>query len=111
MTAEEKKNPSQVRGEIDAGETPGKISGFDPSAAPLETDSEAASDETDVLNTQRRDAAGSADGTGRNASSHADAMRDAPFVQSPPAERKPMAWFIAAVVGIVVLAILIALAL
>lgn len=111
MAADEKRTPSQVRGEIEAGERPGKIAGFDPSAAPLETDSEAASDETKVLKTQRRDDPDSPDGTGRNASRQAEAMRDAPFVRSPPAERKPMAWFIAAIGAVVVLAVLIALVL
>lgn len=35
------KTPSMERGEIDAGRTGEKVAGFDPAAAPMETDSEA----------------------------------------------------------------------
>lgn len=35
-------NPDALRGDIDAGRTGDKVAGFDPAAAPLGTDSEAA---------------------------------------------------------------------
>ena len=35
-------NPAQIRGDIQSGRTGDKIRGFDPAAAPLETDDEAA---------------------------------------------------------------------
>jgi hypothetical protein len=42
MTAKDKPNVAQLRGDIDAGRTGDKVGGFDPAASPLGTDDEAA---------------------------------------------------------------------
>ncbi|OHV81871.1 hypothetical protein [Ensifer sp. LCM 4579] len=41
MTQQPRTNPAQVRGDVQHGRTGDKTRGFDPSAAPLETDDEA----------------------------------------------------------------------
>jgi hypothetical protein len=69
-------NPAQIRGDIQAGRTRDKRPGFDPAAAPLETDAEAggvAFNAEDVRIARRQNQSN----PGHENSSHATAMRRA----------------------------------
>ncbi|THK37809.1 hypothetical protein EHS39_12200 [Ensifer sp. MPMI2T] len=100
-------NPAQVRGDIQHGRTGDKKRGFDPSAAPLETDDEAAG----VPLTP--DAAGTArtgqqpDGRTDTSAEYGDAMRPIPAAEP---RQSPNYRLVLLIVGIVVIAGVLALA-
>jgi hypothetical protein len=89
---------AQIRGDIQKGYAGDKVPGFDPAAAPLETDAEAAGTHQPAM--PERPTYRSVKGA--NSSSHGTAMR--PF-EADQSSRRPLFWFI-----IVALALAAALA-
>lgn len=73
---------AQVRGDIQKGMTGDKVPGFDPAAAPMETDAEAAGTREPMPSYDGLDVHAAASNPGANASSHGNAMR--PFDKDKP---------------------------
>ncbi|MBP1884302.1 hypothetical protein [Sinorhizobium mexicanum] len=100
-------NPAQVRGDIQHGRTGDKKRGFDPSAAPLETDDEAAGMPLTP------DAAGTArigqrpDGLADTSTEYGDAMRPLPAADR---RQSPNYRLVLLMAGILVIAGVLALA-
>lgn len=95
-------NPSapliEERGDIQRGKTRDKIPGFDPAAAPLETDSEAGG--APLQATRYAHASAEAGENSPNASSYADAMRD-----PCPNRRGGRFWVIVVAAAIILVAV------
>lgn len=75
---------ARVRGAIQKGETGDKVPGFDPAAAPLETDAEAGGESVAMEPQARREAGDS------NASSHASGLRPFETLEKLPEETSDM---------------------
>ncbi|ACP26800.1 hypothetical protein NGR_c30650 [Sinorhizobium fredii NGR234] len=80
-------NPAQVRGDIQQGRTGDKKPGFDPAAAPLETDGEAAGTPLDPEATRQARAAQLQDKPVEVATEFGDAMRPFDAAQSAQSSR------------------------
>ncbi|AFL54023.1 hypothetical protein ABIE78_006348 [Sinorhizobium fredii] len=83
MSKLHKSNPAQVRGDIQHGRTGDKKPGFDPAAAPLETDGEAAGTPLSAEATQKARAA-QLHGAPTLSTEFGDAMR--PFATAEPGQ-------------------------
>ena len=114
MTAnfDDHRTAANVRGDIQKGRTGDKVPGFDPAAAPMETDAEAAGTQPPPPSgdARRTAEAASSDTTPpyAYASSHASAMR--PFDRQPPkspARMTTVAMIATAVVALLVVAAII----
>jgi hypothetical protein len=97
---DEQTNPAQVRGDVQAGVTGDKVAGFDPAAAPLETDSEAGG--ASMPPVPRRLSAA----RDQNSATHGSAMRELPGEKSVGAGMAlPMYVVAIIVIGIVLVSI------
>lgn len=104
-------NPAQVRGDISHRQT-GKRPGFDPAAAPLETDSEAggntlSEEEVSIARASQRQEVPAGEEQKPEALSYGTAMRPTEPARRPEAGRKRV--FL--IVGLLVVAVLIIIAL
>jgi hypothetical protein len=95
-------SPAAVRGDIQTGKTGDKVAGFDPAAAPLETDAEAGGTpiSSEEMALARAAPAPSRGSPNLNATSHASAMRE--FHQPDPRRERAVA--LAIVIGTCLLA-------
>ncbi|MDK1490797.1 hypothetical protein QN219_12065 [Sinorhizobium sp. 7-81] len=100
-------NPAQVRGDIQRGRTGDKKRGFDPSAAPLETDDEAAGTPLTTEATGTARAGQRSDGQADASNEYGDAMR--PLSTAEP-RRSPKYRLVLLMAAIVVVAGVFALA-
>lgn len=88
------RNPAQIRGDIQRGLTGEKRAGFDPAAAPLETDAEAGGASATAAELQMSERAAQA-GTGHAADSYQDAMLPVADAR-PPRRLSPYVFFLIA---------------
>jgi|SRR5690606_10094276 len=99
-----KRQSAEVRGNIQKGYTGDKIPGFDPAAAPLETDAEAAGTSEPLPGKEALNRGPSIGNADANASSHGNAMR--PFDGERQA-RGSRTWLLIAALIIVLIVIAI----
>lgn len=99
-----KRQAAEVRGDIQKGLTGDKVPGFDPAAAPMETDAEAAGNAEPLPGYEGLDVHPVARAHDANASSHGNAMR--PFDSEKSAGKSRTLWI---VLVVLIAAILIAL--
>ena len=102
---QDERTPEQERSDIDAGRRGDKTPGFDPAAAPMETDAEAANTHTDPSTVH-----GSEPSRFRNAATFANAMRPMDGVPKPGSNSALLviaAIALLAIVAIVVTAMLL----
>lgn len=100
-------NPAQVRGDIQHGRTGDKRRGFDPAAAPLETDAEAAGTPPgeDAIRTAR---VGQAEGRlADTATEYNDAMRPLSAAETAEANKQRLGMSLAIIGGAILLGALI----
>jgi len=105
-----RRQAAQDRGDIQKGLTGDKVPGFDPAAAPLETDAEAAG--TPEASSAYDDPAMATPASNRDAhqSSHADAMRRFDGKQPHPSRRTTgIWWFLLGIVAALIVVILFVL--
>jgi hypothetical protein len=101
-------NPAEIRGDITRGRPGDKRPGFDPAAAPLETDSEAGG--APMTEEHARLAREGQQGSGhQEKTSYADAMRGFPGAPEEAGLAGPVAWL--AILSVVLLLGMLALAL
>jgi len=102
-----KRQSAEIRGDIQKGLTDDKVPGFDPAAAPMETDAEAAGNAEPLPGYEGLDVHPVAGSHDANASSHGNAMR--PFDTAKPASSARMLKIILAVVVVLILAVFLIL--
>lgn len=104
MSERDRHNPAGLKGDIDAGRTGDKTPGFDPGAAPLGTDEEAAGTPTAQ---EQIDAARRAETSGvQHDGSAAHAATPPARPPSNSQERKPVGLLMAIAVGVIVAALI-----